>query len=239
MLIQLLIIQILTFAGIIIVLRLLFQKNLNSALKRLRQLHEQALIKEAELKEKLEKAEREKEAEIEKGRLAAQQILDAAKKETETLRLNSEEQAKQQTQKILSQGKDELEKLRANLLSEIETKALHLSSEMIKYAFSAEGKAGLQRQLIDETIQEINNLESGRFSVKTDQVRVISSFPLTDQEKERLANIISEKTNLKVSLKEDTDPELITGLVLEIGDLIIDGSLKNKLKKVIPYLKNR
>ena len=237
MLTQLLIIQVATFVGLIFVLRMLFYQHLNSALKRLKALHEGNLIKETQLKEELERAKKERLSEVEKGRQEAGAIIETAKKEAEAIRARLQEQTEEQTGAMLRQGKEAIEKLKAELLSEIEERALTLCHQMIQYVFTQVGKEGLQHQFIEELLEELEHIENGRLPRGVDRVKVTSCFPLTEQERKRLTQILSDKIGSLVILEEQSSPVLITGLVVEVGSLVIDGSLRNRLKKIIPYLK--
>ena len=64
-----------------------------------------------------------------------------------------------------------------------------------------------------------------------------TSVRLTDQEKKAIKKILSAKLGRELSLEEKLDETLIVGLLIEIGSLIIDGSLRNRLKKAVRYLK--
>lgn len=234
---QLILIQVVTFAGLIFVLRMLFYQQLNSAMKRLKALHEEEQIKEAQLREELERAKQERASEVEKGRLEAKTLIETARKEAESYRLKFEEQAKHQAENILNHGKEELDKLKGKLLSEIEDRALNLCIQMIKYAFTESGRVSLQHQLINELIQEITNIEKDKFTVKTNKVKVTSCFALSDKEKEDLRHMLCGKIGSDIILQEELSPELIAGLVIQIDVLVMDGSLLSKLKKIAPYLR--
>lgn len=236
MLIQLLVIQIGTFIVLLIVLRLLFYRHLNSALRRLRELQEEALIKESQVKEELQRAKEERAVEVQKGKDQARGLIEAAKKETEVLRTKVGEQAKLEREDIISYGKEELEKLKQELLSNIRTRAVKLSVEMIKYTLTEKGMENLQHQLMEELIAEIEKLEKEKFSVKTDKVAVSANFSLTEAERAHLKNVLSAKLGYPVVLKEKIDPEIISGFIIQMGEFVIDASLKNKLHKAIPYL---
>ncbi|MFA5430067.1 MAG: F0F1 ATP synthase subunit delta [Candidatus Omnitrophota bacterium] len=238
MLLQLALIQIVTFVGLIFILRFLFYNHLNSALRRLRDLNEKALMKEAALREELEKAKAERIAEVEKGRQEAKSIVEAAKKETESILARAEEQARENSRKAVLHGKEELDKLRQSMESQTAEKAIALATEMIRYAFSGDGRSSLQRQIIKEITGEIEGLDEEKFSVGTGSVRISSSCPLEDEERARLKDLLSRKMKTDVEINEDVNPELITGIVIQTGDLVIDASLRNKLRKVIPFLKN-
>jgi len=230
---------VLVFIVIIFFMRLLFSKKLNFALKRLNTLHEDYLSKEAKLKEEIEKAKKEKNAEIERGRREAQEMIEVAKKESKNLRNNIEEEASREAARIVKKGKDEIEKLKRDFEADAENKAINLSVQMIEHTFSTEGKEALQRQFIEEIIKEIDSLPKDKFTVKRENIEIKTSYPLDDKERAQLKKVLSEKIGVAVKLEEKVDKELIMGLFIKIGALVIDGSLKNRLKRVIPDLKKK
>ena len=239
MLTQLIIIQIVAFIILIVVLRILFYKHLSSALIRLRELQEEALSKEAKIKEELGRLKLVKLAEVDKGRFEAKRLMEDAKKQSEALRDKLEDDARNESQKIIAQGKEIVDKMQKNLAATIELRALNLAMEMIRYTFTEKGIEGLQHQLMEELVMDIENLDKERVSVKSGRAKVISSSPLTDEEKERIKKTLSNNLGYELIIEETIDQALITGFIIQIGEFVIDGSLRNKLQKALPYIKNR
>jgi F-type H+-transporting ATPase subunit delta len=62
------------------------------------------------------------------------------------------------------------------------------------------------------------------------EVKVVSAFNLTEAEEASLKLKLKEKLGFEVKLREEIDPTLICGLVVNIGSLILDGSLKFKIQ---------
>ena len=238
MFIPLLIIQIITFIALVLLLRVLFYRNLKTSLNRLSELHEQNVVKEDQLKEELERARAERLAEVERGKAEAREIIENAKKEADSLKIKAADESKSEGQDITQRAEQDAEKFKQNILAELGKQALTLSMQMIQYTLTSSGKENLQQQLIDEVISEIRALSKDKFTVATDKVKVSSAFPLNEAERQNLKNTLSEKLNLPVVLEERVEPDLVTGLIIEIGALIIDGSLKNSLSRALVYLKH-
>lgn len=234
---HIILLQILTFIGLILVLHTFFSRNLSSALKRLKNLQEEGLNKEAQFKEEQERVKQEQLAEIDKARQQAKKMIEDAKKEADALRAANEEAAKQERDRIIAAAGEELERLKEDIRSGFETQSLDSAVEIIKYIFTDKNKEALQRHFTDEIIDEIASLGKERFSAKSDKALVLSGFSLTEEEKARLKNTLSEKIGSEIAIEEQLDPGLIAGIVVRMDEFIIDGSLKNKLAKVMPYLK--
>ena len=71
---------------------------------------------------------------------------------------------------------------------------------------------------------------------ETLDVEVISAYPLSEQETERMRGALSSKYQKEVSLTSTVDPNLIGGAVIRAGDTVIDGSLRGKLDKLAENL---
>lgn len=62
--------------------------------------------------------------------------------------------------------------------------------------------------------------------------QVRSVVPLDDDQRTRLAEALSQATGQKVALKVIVDPDVMGGLVTQIGDTVIDGSIRTRLNQL-------
>ncbi|MCU1454252.1 MAG: atpH [Acidimicrobiales bacterium] len=61
---------------------------------------------------------------------------------------------------------------------------------------------------------------------------VRSATPLTDDQKARLAVALGEATGKQVELKVIIDPSIKGGIVAQVGDTVIDGSVRHRLEQL-------
>ena len=73
---------------------------------------------------------------------------------------------------------------------------------------------------------------------KSVDVDVTSAFALNDEQKDKLAKVLSARLGREVRLHAAEDASLIGGVVIRAGDLVIDGSVRGKLAKLAEALKS-
>ena len=59
-----------------------------------------------------------------------------------------------------------------------------------------------------------------------------TAVPVNDKIRNQIIELISSEFKTKVELKENIDKELIGGFILRVNDNYIDGSVRNKLRKI-------
>jgi len=237
MLWQLILIQVITFVVILVFLRLLFYRHLSLALKRLQQLHQQNLDKEVALSKELERAKLDREAEIETGRQEAKKLKDSAREEVETLKEQILLKAKQDAGALLAEASREREALKHQVAAEIQESGIRMALGMIRDIFSEESRRELERELVDELIVELGKIDKEKLKVEIKKAEVISSYPLLDKQKNSIQEIIQNALGHPIHLEERTDVTIISGLIINLGGRVLDGSLQNKLRQITPYLK--
>jgi len=67
-------------------------------------------------------------------------------------------------------------------------------------------------------------------------VRVITAVPLSDEQRQRLADVLAKRFDKSVELECHVDPAVLGGAVLHAGDHLIDGSLRGKLARMAAVL---
>lgn len=65
---------------------------------------------------------------------------------------------------------------------------------------------------------------------------VTVAAPLTGQQEQRLVDTLGRIYRRSISLKFDLDPELLGGIVVRVGDEVIDGSVASRLAKARQWL---
>jgi F-type H+-transporting ATPase subunit delta len=89
--------------------------------------------------------------------------------------------------------------------------------------------AGRGRDLLP-IIEELVRLSAAEAKKALAEVR--SAVPLTDDQKARLAEALGKATGKSIELKVVIDPTVLGGLVAQIGDTVIDGSVKTRLEQL-------
>lgn len=67
---------------------------------------------------------------------------------------------------------------------------------------------------------------------KTVDVEVVSAFDLTDATCDKLAAVLGKKLARDVKVRTSTDRNLLGGVLIRAGDLVIDGSIRGRLNKL-------
>jgi len=67
---------------------------------------------------------------------------------------------------------------------------------------------------------------------KSVDVEVISAFDLADATTDRLADVLGKKLEREVKVSTSTDSNLLGGVLIRAGDLVIDGSVRGRLNKL-------
>jgi ATP synthase F1 delta subunit len=64
------------------------------------------------------------------------------------------------------------------------------------------------------------------------QVEAITAVPMTEDLRKRVVQRIQGQTGATVELTESVDPDIVGGLVLRIGGVVVDGSLRRRLEEL-------
>jgi F-type H+-transporting ATPase subunit delta len=80
---------------------------------------------------------------------------------------------------------------------------------------------------LDRTAEELAELAASRRQRSV--ARVTAPTALTDEQEQRLAQTLSTIYRRDISVQVELDPDLLGGLVVQVGDQIIDGSISGRL----------
>ncbi|MFT5709486.1 MAG: F-type H+-transporting ATPase subunit delta [Halioglobus sp.] len=67
---------------------------------------------------------------------------------------------------------------------------------------------------------------------KSVDVEVVSAFEVDDETKSKLAEALGKKLEREVRVSTSIDEDLIGGVLIRAGDLVIDGSVRGRLNKL-------
>ncbi len=75
-------------------------------------------------------------------------------------------------------------------------------------------------------------LEKSAGSRSETLAEVTSAVPLDGDQQKRLAEALSKRVGHRVSLKVTVDPSIKGGLIAQVGDTVIDGSVRSRLEQL-------
>jgi F-type H+-transporting ATPase subunit delta len=137
------------------------------------------------------------------------------------------------------------------------TDALATSAPLRHVLFDPQQDAATKRRVVSELTREGQRLvtsalllllDRGRFGIIADMrtaydelaavlaklvdVEVTSAVELTADARKKIAARVAEATGRTVELTERVDPAILGGLVLRVGDVIVDGSVQARIRQL-------
>ena len=224
-------VQIFNFLIVFVILRALVYKPLLNMLEKRRTAIAKGLEDARVAAEARENAEEE----------AQKIIAEAQAKATEEVRLASE-RAEAAGRDILAQAEEDAAKERAASVASAEQERDRILADM-RSQVAALAMAAAQR-LVGESLDEqrqhslinefFSGVKSGKVVVLDDaelqgaSAEIVSALPLTDEEKETVRQDILSKTGSQ-TVTFRVDPSILGGLVVKVGDKVLDGSVSGQL----------
>ncbi len=237
---QLIIVQVITFVLVVVALRKLFYTQASSELKRLQLLADESNKKVNTLRKKIEEAETEYQRKITQANEDARRIRDDSKKESDDLKGKTLEEARQETEKMIRFAQSKKDGLEKEMKNEIMGKSIDLSKGIIKQVLSAESLELIHEAMVAEMSHQINNVDLSSLDKKDiKEVEIITIFPLKKESRDILKTELCNKLNAEINLRERIDDSVVAGIIIRLGNLILDGSLANKLAAATEELQKR
>lgn len=238
MLIQMVIVVLFFLVGVIVFLKFIFDKYLSSALTRMQDLQARNLQKEVSLNKELERAIQYRQSEIAKGKDEADKFKSQAREEAVKMKDQFLAQAKQEAEAALLEAKQESERLKQEAFLTAKQEAVNMAEEIIKGIFSEKSKQTLGRELIDDLIEDLRKLDKNKLKTDAKKAEVTSAYPISESQKNILKGELSGIAGHEIQLTEKIDEALISGLIINLGGVVLDGSLSSKMRKIL-HDKNR
>lgn len=233
-LLQLVILQILIFGGLIFALRSILTKNISSATTHLDEMNSEFIKREEEIKKRQEEAENLLQDAINKAKDEADRIRLEAEKEVQAQKEKMMEEAHLVSEEIIQKAQKSKEMMTDELRQALERKILMHVGDLMSKMYPEAIREKLHRLWLEDLLNgPLNELGGLNISPDIQEARIISAFELTADERRALEKKLSQSLGRKISLKEEMNQELLGGIVVVLGSAELDGSISNRIRQLI------
>ncbi len=228
--------QIVNFIILLVILKAVAYEPLQKMLKERQERIQKGLEDAQAAEEARAKAEEEREKILAEARAEADRILAEARRK-----------AREEAEKILDQAREEAEGIRETARKEAELERTQIlgqvREEIAALAIAAAHK--LVGEALDEQRQRalvdafFSGIREGRVEVLPEGVGradgpvvVTSAIPLTEKEQATIRKELAARLGEQVQVAFEVDPQILGGLVVRVGDRVIDGSFAGQLEQL-------
>jgi len=83
-------------------------------------------------------------------------------------------------------------------------------------------------KIAGDILEKYERLLDGHYGIE--HAEVVTALRLDEEDKERLSSRLEEITGRKFAIDAKVDPAIVGGLIIKIGDKVVDSSLRSKLE---------
>lgn len=239
LIVALILLQVIIFIILIYVFKRILTQNVVSATRHLEVMNEDFNRKEQEINRQLGESKQKSEDIIVKARDEAEKLKAQIIKEAESKRNVILQEAHNKGSDIIQQA----EKSRQLLISEMEERitkeSINKACELTHLILPDEFKKNMHRQCVEELMESgFDNVERLRIPADVGEVKITTAFSLNQKQMDAISKKLKKIIAADIKIKEELDPKIAAGLIVTIGSLVLDGSLKSRIKERSKDLEN-
>lgn len=232
LIVSLIILQLIIFGVLIFIFRRIMSQNVVSATQHLDELSKDYAEKENKVNREIEEVKQKARELMVKAQEEAENLKAEIIKRADDERDNIIKQARVTSEEIIKQA----DKSRKQLLSEVDEmvakEAIKKACELIQDTLPEQFKQIVHTQWVEDLIDNgFRQTERLHIPEGTLDVKVSSAFALTDEQRKKISKKLKDSLNRDVAFEVEIDPKIVAGLVISIGSLVLDGSLKSRIQE--------
>lgn len=232
--------QIVVFGAVLYFYKKIMTGDTENTVKRLGAVYEDLLVKQKELTEKIEAAEKDYEAKKEEAatiadKLAGQAMDEVRKKEEEILK-----KARSEAEDILSKAHGSRDQMAREMEVAANKKMVDFVADLLTRVFDEKTRALIHVQFIKNFIEQAKKSNLDSIDLREQHPTIRTAIALKKEEKDELGRVIAERLGKPdIQIDEAVDEKLIAGVAMQIGTLLLDGSFSNTLKEAAIQVKEK
>ncbi len=232
LLFQFILFQVVAFGVVIYFLKKIFYGDTESAIKRLGHVYQDLLQKQADLQKKNEESEAEVKAKREEAgtlveKMKTEAAVETRKKEDDVLK-----SARAEAEEIIAKAQASREDMAKEIQSQLSKQMVGFAQQVSAKALGDKLAVVVHEELVQQFVAKAKNMEFSNAGGGTvEEFIVRTPIPLKKEETEKLNALLASKLSRAVKFNEVVDVDLVAGVVLQFGTLILDGSLVSLLKE--------
>jgi ATP synthase F1 delta subunit len=231
--IYLIVLQILFFLGLLYFLRSVLTRNISRATGHLQELSRDYVSKEEEINRFLQNAQKEAKNIVAKELQAGQTTKEKLIREGQEFREQILKDAQQKSAEITERAQRNADFLLNEMDQKINERARELVGRLIRQSIPTDFLRDVHERWLNGSGQSEFDLQHLKLPDNTKEAKIVSAFPLTEQQQEDLKGKLFKKTGENAALITEVDPALLTGFILTVGNVVIDASLKYRIGKLM------
>lgn len=179
--------------------------------------------------------------------LKASKLVSDAQLEAERVKKQAVDDAEQNREKLLSQARIEAERIvkdavkareafRQELAAEMQKKTIVLASRLVLEVLPVQARMKVHEYWLEELLEKgLAALDSFESHEKIETVEVLTAFALDDGQRKKIIEGISRRLGASIPLSEKVSEDLVAGLRITLGHLVLEGTLDLKLKEAVQH----
>lgn len=237
LIIQFLLLTAIISGALIFTLHRVFVSSVEGAKQRLDRDAEAARAREAELNRKIKQADDELIVRKKQLDQLEQKMKNELAAEAEKHREELITKARADAEEIIVKAQSTADTIRRDIEKQMELRIIDHSVNVLGNVLTRKAKASLEKDLVDEFIEQLKNMDMSKISLDIKKADVVTSLPISDADLKRITDVVKAKAGREIALSSKIDAGHLAGVIIQFGSLQLDGSLKTAIRDAAVVLK--